>query len=180
LVSLMFYPCVFEELPKRPQTRRGNSPLAEHLQGSRFVETHRILQLLRLNPRVHLRRLKPRMPEQRTDLFQIVMLTVSGVSGLFPFPTRSERAPRPRTPTLARCPDELVHQLGRGLEPHTARGAKCSLTRRARAVTYTSLGILGPHSAPPRAPVPATPISWMPAGTEPRRPSRAATRSDPT
>ncbi len=72
----MFYPCVFEELPKRPQTRRGNSPLAEHLQGSRFVETHRILQLLRLNPRVHLRRLKPRMPEQSTDLFQIVMLTV--------------------------------------------------------------------------------------------------------
>src|SRR5712692_469802 len=58
----------------------------------------------------------------------------------------------------------------------SAGGGPRAGARGARRVRAGAPGL----PAPPRAPVPATPISWMPAGAEPCRLSRAATRSDPT
>ena len=51
-------------------------PRAEHLQGSRFVKVDGRFQLGRLNPRVHLRRFDPRIPEEGPHLLEVVMLPV--------------------------------------------------------------------------------------------------------
>jgi hypothetical protein len=83
-------------------------------------------------------------------------------------PASSRRCRRgPRAPAGAES--SVASSLSAGGGPRAgARGA-----RRVRA------GAAG-FPAPPRAPVRARPISWMPAGAESRRLSRAATRSDPT
>jgi hypothetical protein len=83
-------------------------------------------------------------------------------------PALSTRCCRgPRAPVGAES--SVASSLSAGVGPRAgARGA-----RRVRA------GAAG-LPAPPRAPVRATPISWMPAGAEARRLSRVATRSDPT
>ena len=78
-----------------------------------------------------------------------------------------EAAARARAPVGAGS--SVSSSLSAGVGPRAGAGG-------ARRVRAGAAGL----PAPPRRPVRARPISWTPAGAEPRRLSRAATRSDPT